>query len=97
MEKKFNADLAAKIKESLTQALTAVRVLANMGYTHVQLSHFKTSIHIDIFETTIAESMETQAMLEPFLENGWEWQISDRSKDIELPYTCLKYNIHIDI
>ena len=97
MEKKFNADLAAIIKEPLTQALTAVRLLANMGYTHVQLSHFKSSIHIDIFENTIRESKETQAFLEPFLENGWEWKISDRSKDVELPYTCLKYSIHLDV
>lgn len=96
MEKKFNADLAAKIKEPLTQALTAVRVLSNMGFTHVQFSKYRTSIQMDIFEDTITESKETQSLLEPFLENGWDWYITDHSKDKELPYTCLHYRFNLE-
>lgn len=91
MEKKFNADLAAKIKEPLTQALIAVRVLSNMGFNHVQFSKYRTSIEIDIYEDTLAESKDTQSVLEQFLENGWDWYIKDHSKNQELPYTCLHY------
>lgn len=94
MEKKFNADLAAKIKEPLTQALIAVRVLSNMGYTHVQFSQYRTSMQIDIFEDTIDESIETQQFLNQFLENDWKWYITDHSKDKELPYTCLHYRFN---
>lgn len=96
MEKKFNADLAAKIKEPLTQALMAVRVLSNMGYNHVQFSKYRCSIHIDIFDDTIAESKETQSILDQFLENGWDWYITDHSKDKELPYTCLHYRFNLE-
>lgn len=96
MEKKFNADLAAKIKEPLTAALIAVRVLSNMGFTHVNLSQYRSSIQIDIFEDTIAESKETQSLLDQFLENGWEWYITDHSKDQELPYTCLHYKFYFE-
>ena len=96
MEKKFNADLAAKIKEPLTAALIAVRVLSNMGFTHVQFSQYRKSMQIDIFEDTIAESKETQALLNMFLENGWEWHITDHSKDKELPYTCLHYRFNLE-
>lgn len=96
MEKKFNADLAAKIKEPLTQALIAVRVLSNMGFNHVQFSQYRYSIQIDIFEDTIAESLETHSLLEQFLENGWDWYITDHSKDKELPYTCLHYRFNFE-
>lgn len=96
MEKKFNADLAAKIKEPLAQALIAMQALSNMGFNHAIFSKYRTSIQIDVFEDTIAESKETQTRLDHVLKNGWEWYITDHSKDQELPYTCLHYTFNFE-
>lgn len=94
MEKKFNADLAAKIKEPQTAALIAVRFLANMGYDHVTYRFIGNRIEITVFEDTLEESEKTKTLLDTILEEGWTSKISecqlnsgDYFTDIEYDYT----------
>ncbi len=77
MEKKFNADLAAKIKEPQTAALIAVRFLANMGYDHVTYRFVGTQIELTVFEETREETEKTKTLLDTILEEGWKSEITE--------------------
>lgn len=92
MEKKFNADLAAKIKEPLTAAQVAVRVLANSGYDHVTTRFLGNRIEITVFEDTIDESEKTQKLLDVILQEGWTSKITESQLESGDYYCYVEYN-----
>lgn len=96
MEKKFNADLAAKIKEPQTAAFLAVRILANMGYDHVTYRYLAYRIEITVFEDTREESEKTKTLLDIILEEGWTSEITERQLDSGDYYTYIEYNYTIE-
>lgn len=95
MEKKFNADLAAKIKEPQTAALIAVRFLANMGYDHVTYRFLSNRIEITVFEDTLEETEKTQTLLDTILEEGWTSEITESQLKSGESYTYIEYNYTI--
>lgn len=95
MEKKFNADLAAKIKEPQTAALIAVRFLANMGYDLVTYRFVGTYIELTVFEDTREESEKTKTLLDTILEEGWTSEISERQLENGDPFYYIKYKYMI--
>lgn len=95
MEKKFNADLAAKIKEPQTAALIAIRFLANMGYDHVTYRFIGTEIDITVFEDTLEESEKTKILLDTILEDGWTSEITERQLDSGDHYSYIEYSYQI--
>lgn len=95
MEKKFNADLAAKIKEPQTAALIAVRFLANMGYDHVTYRFVGTYIELTVFEDTREESEKTKTLLDTILEEGWTSEISERQLENGDPFCYIEYKYMI--
>jgi hypothetical protein len=96
MEKKFNADLAAKIKEPQTAALIAVRFLANMGYDHVTYRFLGNRIEITVFEDTIEESEKTQTLLDTILEEGWTSEITERQLESGDYFSYIEYHYNIE-
>lgn len=96
MEKKFNADLAAKIKEPQTAALIAVRFLANMGYDHVSYRFLGYRIEITVFEDTIEESEKTQTLLDTILEEGWTSEIKERQLESGDYFSYIEYHYNIN-
>lgn len=95
MEKKFNADLAATIKEPQTAALIAVRFLANMGYDHVTYRFVGTYIELTVFEDTREESEKTKTLLDTILEEGWTSKISERQLENGDPFCYIEYKYMI--
>ena len=96
MEKKFNADLAAKIKEPLTAAQIAVRFLANNGYDHVTTRFLGDRIEITVFEDTREESEKTQNLLDIILAEGWTSEITERQLESGDYFSYLEYHYNIN-
>lgn len=96
MEKKFNADLAAKIREAQTAAFVAIRVLANMGYDHVTYHFLGNRIEITVFEDTLEESENTKKLLDTFLEEGWTSVITERQLDSGDYFSYIEYDYTIE-
>lgn len=92
MEKKFNADLAAKIKEPQTAALIAVRFLANMGYDHVTYRFIGTKIEITVFEDTEEEIQKTKTLLDTILEDEWNSRIEHNYIPSGEDFYYIEYN-----
>lgn len=95
MEKKFNADLAAKIEEPQTAALIAVRFLANMGYDHVTYRYLGTQIELTVFEDTEEEIQKTKTLLDTILESDWKSRTEHRyfSSGEDLHYIEYTYDL----
>lgn len=91
MEKKFNADLAAKLKEPQTAALIAIRFLANSGYDHVTYRFIGIRIELTVFEDTEEEIQKTKTLLDTILENGWESNIEHRYLDSGDDFHYIEY------
>ena len=96
MEKKFNADLAAKIKEPQTAALLAVRFLANSGYDHVTYRFLGYKIEITVFEDTREESEKTQTLLDIILDEGWTSKITESQLESGDYFSDIEYSYKIE-
>lgn len=95
MEKKFNADLAAKIKEPQTAALIAVRFLANMGYDHVTYRFLGYRIEITVFEDTLEEIEKTKTLLDTILEEGWTSNTTEDKLQTGEDFCYIEYKYEI--